>query len=218
MIRRAGLACLVALWPGLAPAHPHVFIDAGMNLIFDAEGRLSAVRVFWAYDEFYSMLLVEDAGLDPDHDGEIEQAALDAFAGTDVDWDAGFPGDLYLTRDADEIALAGPVDHGAHYQDGRIVTFHTRPLETPLTIGTPPVTAKVYDPTFFVAYDVTLPVTVEGTDACTVIRDPADLEEASRILNEKIDAIPDDGGLENDFPAVGEYYADAFRLTCSAGS
>jgi len=228
MIRRAALAQGLqgTFAPGeirrtTQPIQPVNHASDGSTIgiiVFDAEGRLAAVRVFWAYDEFYSMLLIEDAGLDPDHDGEIEQSALDAFAGTDVDWEAGFPGDLYLTHDGAAVALAGPVDHGARYQDGRIITFHTRPLESTLRVDATPLTAKVYDQTFFVAYDVTLPVTLEGADDCTIIRDPADLEEASRILDARIDAMPDDGGLENDFPEVGEYYADAFRLTCSAGS
>ena len=116
-------------------SHPHVFIDAGANLLFDDAGKLAGVRVFWAYDEFYSLLLVEDNGLDADGDGVPEQAALDAYAGKDVDWAAGFPGDLYLKNAGADVALTGPVEHGMRFEDGRVISWHIRPLEARLEVG-----------------------------------------------------------------------------------
>ncbi|MEY8837883.1 DUF1007 family protein, partial [Cribrihabitans sp. XS_ASV171] len=39
------MACL----PVPLAAHPHVFIDTGLELIFDDKGHLTHVRVEWAY-------------------------------------------------------------------------------------------------------------------------------------------------------------------------
>ncbi|WP_424940985.1 DUF1007 family protein [Aliiroseovarius sp. S253] len=196
-------------------SHPHVFIDAGANLIFDDAGQLAAVRVFWAYDEFYSLLLVEDNGLDADGDGIPEQAALDAYAGQDVDWAAGFPGDLYLQNQGADVALARPVEHGMRYEDGRVVSWHIRPLETRVTVGAEPLLAQIYDPTFFVAYDVRLPVTVEGRDSCAVEQMPADLNAAY----DKVESLlygPDSVEYSEDsYPEVGDLFADQLLLTCS---
>lgn len=149
-------------------SHPHVFIDAGANLLFDDAGQLAAVRVFWAYDEFYSLLLVEDNSLDADGDGLPEQAALDADAGLDVDWAAGFPCGLYLKNAGADVALSGPVKHGMRYEDGRVISWHIRPLETRLTVVAEPLLVQAYDPTFFVTYDVRLPVSSQGCEDCSV--------------------------------------------------
>ncbi|SMR84070.1 ABC-type uncharacterized transport system, substrate-binding protein [Aliiroseovarius halocynthiae] len=196
-------------------SHPHVFIDAGANLIFDDAGQLAAVRVFWAYDEFYSMLLIEDNGLDTDGDGTPEQAALDAYAGKDVDWDAGFPGDLYLQNEGADVGLSGPVEHGMRYEEGRVVSWHIRPLKTRLKVGSEPVLAQIYDPTFFVAYDLHLPVTVEGAEACAVEQIPADLGAAY----DKVESLlygPDSAEYSEDsYPEVGHLFADKMLLTCS---
>lgn len=195
--------------------HPHVFIDAGANLIFDDAGHLAAVRVFWAYDEFYSLLLVEDNGLDVDGDGIPEQSALDAYAGQDVDWAAGFPGDLYLQNAGSDVALSAPVEHGMRYDDGRVVSWHIRPLETRLTVGADPLLVQIYDPTFFVAYDVRLPVTVEGREGCAVAHVPADLNAAY----DKVESLlygPDSVEYSEDsYPEVGDLFADQLLLTCS---
>lgn len=65
-----GFALVFALLSGgiSANAHPHVFIDASFALRFDGQGRLMAIRIYWLYDAFYSLSMIEDAQLD--HDGD----------------------------------------------------------------------------------------------------------------------------------------------------
>ena len=78
MFLRSCLAALMILPPAGALAHPHLFIDAGLELVYDDQGALSQVAVEWRYDAFYSLLIVEDLGLDPDGDGILtpqEEAA-----------------------------------------------------------------------------------------------------------------------------------------------
>ena len=57
-------------------AHPHIYIDTDFDLVFDTDGKLAAVRIDWAYDDFYSLLMIEENGLDADGDGTPEQARL----------------------------------------------------------------------------------------------------------------------------------------------
>ena len=93
------VSALAAVFAGGAAAHPHIFIDTAFELLFDEGGALEAVRIDWAYDEFYSLMLIEENDLDADGDSLPEQAALDAYAGQDVDWAAGFPGDFTIAVD-----------------------------------------------------------------------------------------------------------------------
>ncbi len=52
-------------------AHPHIYIDTDFDLVFDTDGKLTAVRIDWAYDDFYSLLMIEENGLDADGDGTV---------------------------------------------------------------------------------------------------------------------------------------------------
>ncbi|HMO72532.1 MAG TPA: DUF1007 family protein, partial [Paracoccaceae bacterium] len=55
------LALTIALFAAApAGAHPHIFIDTGLEVIFDGQGRPAAVRVSWTYDDFYSLLMIVD--------------------------------------------------------------------------------------------------------------------------------------------------------------
>ena len=213
------LAAALALPGGRGAAHPHVFIDAALPLVFDEEGRLAALRIDWTYDAFYSLVMIEDNGLDADGDGTPERARLAAFAGQDVDWAAGFPGDVELEDGGVAVALAGPADHGVRYESGRSVTTHVRPLKAPLEIGGP-VEARVYDPGFFVAYDMPALPDVEGRRDCSVARRAVDADAAYEEYGEKLAAV-DIGGdpfAEVDLGDIGILFADTFEVTCPAPS
>ena len=70
----AGLAALVVPLP--AHAHPHIFIDAAIEVVFAPDGRAEGVRLRWSYDDFFSLTLVAERGLDPDFDGVLTPEEL----------------------------------------------------------------------------------------------------------------------------------------------
>lgn len=212
------LTALTATFAGSAHAHPHVFIDTAFEMLFDEAGALEAVRIDWAYDEFYSLMLIEENGLDADGDGTPEQPALDAYAGLDVDWAAGFPGDFTVALDGTAVDLDGPQTHQARYEGGRFITSHIRPLTTPLDVSKGVVTAVAYDPTYFVAYDVPAAPGLSGRDDCRLDREVADREAAQAEYGEQlaeVDATSDPFEVV-ELPDIGVMFADRFVLTCAA--
>lgn len=213
------LALSLALGGG-ASAHPHIFIDTGFALLFDDDGAIEAVRIEWSYDDFYSLMLIEENGLDADGDGTPEPAALDAYAGQDVDWAAGFPGDFVIALDGQAVSLDPPVLHRARYDSGRIVTSHVRPLTAPLDVTAGVVTARAYDPTYFVAYDVPQAPATDGRDDCRLDREAADREAAEAEYGDQLAAV--DAGSDPfevvELPDIGVMFADRFVLTCAASS
>lgn len=210
------IALLSAAMP--AAAHPHVFIDADAALIFGKSGRLEAVRVTWTYDEFYSLMMIEDARLDADGDGTPDPDRLRAFAGKDVDWMAGFPGHIILEQDGKPVALKGPVAHAARYADGRIVTSHVRPLRQPVAV-TPghALMLRLYDPEYFVAYDTPRDPVTEGRSGCSVVRRlpvSSGQEELLAALQE-LDFQSDSLAIMS-MADVGISFAERFEVTCGA--
>ena len=115
------IACL----PVSLAAHPHVFVDTGLELIFDDEGRLTHVRVEWAYDEFYSLMLLEEMRLDNDMDGVLTEAEEGHLAGFDAEWVEGYNGDLVMRLGGEQLELSGPMEPTATTEQGRIVSTHT---------------------------------------------------------------------------------------------
>ena len=75
-------ALLLALAVVRAEAHPHVFVDAKTELVFDQTGRMEAIRNIWQFDEAFSAYAVE--GLDADSDGKLSDAELKPLADVNV--------------------------------------------------------------------------------------------------------------------------------------
>ncbi|MCS6621564.1 DUF1007 family protein [Roseibacterium beibuensis] len=216
----AGFSALVLslLAPGMALAHPHVFIDAGLVLSRNTDGQVTAVEVTWRYDELYTLILLQDFGLDPDFDGVLTESEIAETLGFDLNWNSGFEGGLELLRDGVELTLGAPEAVSLTLlPEGQIETVHRR-LVSGDPGGAAQLVAGVFDPAFFVAFEATLSSAVmdeTGDEApCEVALVRADLDAAYAGLEA---AIADIGGAvaaEDNFPAVGELFADRLVVTC----
>ena len=214
MLRRAFL--LAVLVPAAALAHPHVFVDATVEAVFDDQGRLTAFRIGWTYDELFSLMLVEESGADPDGDGQVSIDEMQALDGFDMDWGTDFLGDAYVVQGAAAVALApGPQDWKTGWADGRLWSTHTRTLEAPLTPGPEGVTIQIYDPGYYVAYAITGEPEVTGRGDCTATIFVPDLDAAqTQLLDSLKEYVPGDDLEDVVFPNVGADFAEEVRVTC----
>lgn len=213
-MRRFLASLSLVLAPVLASAHPHVFIDTGVELLVDPEGRLTHVRVTWAYDELYSLLVLEDQRLDNDMDGVLSPAEEARLKGFDAQWVEGYDGDLVVVGANGKVALSPPIDATATTEDGRIVTTHLRAVEgAPVRVQD--LSLKAFDPSFYTAYDMTRPVVVTGMTGCELTRFEPDIDAELERMQAFLLTLDVDADLEeNDIPMVGENFATEIRVTC----
>lgn len=214
--------CLAAGLAAPAVAHPHVFIDTGLEIAFDAEGRAAAVQIVWVYDEFYSMLAIADYGLDPDFTGALTEAERAELAAIYSNWQPGYDGDLYPEIAGAALGLSAPFDFFADYREGRIIISHRRRFETPVAPGADPLVLKVYDPTYYTAYTIAAVPQLTGGARCEARVLLPDFSHAEQQLQAMLDELTGgEGGavdLEEDFPAVGAQFAEEVHVTCAAPS
>lgn len=216
-----GGAAIAAIWLALgigpAAAHPHIFIDTGLEIIFDDQGRLTHVRVTWKYDDLYSLLLSEDYNLDPDHDGQITDAERAKLTGFDADWVEGYPGDLEATIDGKALTLSRPMQPTADMIDGRLISTHLREVTGMPLLADHPISFKAFDPSYYTAYDVTLPVTITGRQDCQLRQIAPDIEGQLAIMQAQLLRLDANADLaENDIPMIGGDFATDIRITCPA--
>lgn len=212
------LVCALALAAGPVAAHPHIFIDTELEVIFDAAGQATHVRVTWIYDDFYSLLMIEDRGLDPDGDGTLTPEEHAALQGFDMAWDADFLGDTHVLAGDAAVGLGRPSDWTAAYVDGRIVSTHLRALDRPVAAAEAPLVVQVYDPGYYSAYYITAQPVLTGAPAgCSAQVFEPDRDAADAILQAALDELAGSIDLEMEFPAVGAAYAEEARITCAAG-
>ena len=194
-----------------AQAHPHVFIDTGLEVIFDNQHRATGIRITWSYDDLTSLQIVTDKGLDPDFDGNLTPDETTQLNGFDMHWDAGYPGDTYASVAGQPMLLSGPSDWTVAYNDAKILSTHYRSFATPIEV-TQPLLIQVYDPTLYVSYALKLGTTLTKAPDCTARTLLPDLDSARAKLDAAIAALPQDA--EAAYPELGADFAEAMEVTC----
>ncbi len=205
---------LTCCLPIPALAHPHVFIDTGLEFIVDEAGNLTHVRVTWAYDEFYSLLVLEDLKLDQDADGVLTESEEAFLTGFDAQWIEGYNGDLVVTAGGAPVKLSGPLEPHATAENGRVVTTHLRQVEGG-AVPADALSAKPFDETYYTAYEVNRPVTVSGPSTCFIERIDPDIDGQLAQMRAFLLTLDADYDLEeNDIPLVGENFATEILVSC----
>jgi ABC-type uncharacterized transport system substrate-binding protein len=198
--------------PQAASAHPHVFIDGGVDFVMDASGDLAALRITWIYDPLASLFLLEDLGIASLDDSDLTPDLRARLAAAQTDWIEGYDGDSYLWHDGARVPLSGPADAAARIEDGRVVYTFLRELGAPLRPGAD-TTVEIYDPTYYTAYAVTREPAIEGpSEGCAAEIEPFEPTPLLARLQENLAAIPADGTPED--PQIGARFAEKVHLRC----
>ena len=141
-------------WTGVAltapaNAHPHVLVDAKSEILFDAEGRMSAVRHAWQFDAAFSSYAMQ--GLDTNNDGQMSEEELRPLAKVNVESLQEFDFFTYLTVDDKELKFTPPAEYWLELRGDQLTLFYSLPLKEPIKVGKK-TTLEVYDPEYFVAF------------------------------------------------------------------
>lgn len=201
------LALSLCALPLAAPAHPHVWVDVALQIQADDQGNVTGVTVGWSYDDFFSLLILEDMGLDPEADGVLTEDELAQLKGFDlVEWPEGFEGDVYLRAPDGGVALSLPEPLSVRMEAGRIIATHYRAV-TPVPLDG--LEVRTFDPTYFVDYrlaGLSLPA------GCTAKVEEADEAAANAAVEEMTGQRTEDifESVE-----IGHLYADSAVISCA---
>lgn len=137
-----------------AAAHPHVWIDSRSEILFDADGAVSAVRQSWTFDEMYTAFAIQ--GLDADGDGIYSRAELQPIADANIEELYQYEYFTFLSRgDGTEAdAFAPPVDYWLEHDGDHLTMVFTLPLAVPVDPRTQATAIRVYDPAYFIGFAI----------------------------------------------------------------
>lgn len=152
-LARIGLIAIaiaaLAASAGSAWAHPHVFVNGRAEIIFDGQGRMTAVRNIWEFDRAFSAFASQ--GLDKNGDGKLSAEELAPLAKTNVESLKHYGFFTVLSVGQKHLKLKFPDQYFLRTKAGQLTLLFQLPLETPTAPG-PSTTLEVYDPEYFVAF------------------------------------------------------------------
>lgn len=200
--------------PQSLAAHPHIFVETQEVIVFDRPGHVVGVHLRWRYDAFFTLLVLEDIGIDKDGDGVLtaeEQALLTRRV---TDWPPEFTGDLVVELGGQPLGLGAPQQHRVEIIDGEMVETMVRPLMRSVEVDAPLV-IRNFDPNYYTAYEVVAPLRMQGGEGCEIAFERADIAKANDEVEELLfGRTAASFGPEEYFPAVGASFADKVTVTC----
>jgi ABC-type uncharacterized transport system substrate-binding protein len=155
------LLTVLAVLP--AAAHPHVFVDARTQVVFDDKGEIVAIRQIWRFDDAFSAFASQ--GLDRDGDGILTVEELQPLAKVNVDSLKDYDYFTFLRVGGKRFGFKIPTEYWLQSADGFLTLFFTLNLIQPVKPDAKGITVDVFDPGYFVDYQM-------------VEKDPVVLEKA----------------------------------------
>jgi ABC-type uncharacterized transport system substrate-binding protein len=149
------LAALALLASGGAPqpanAHPHVFVTAKAEVVYEG-GQIAAIANHWTFDEFYTAMAIQ--GLDTNNDGIYAREELAELAKVNMEGLKEFDFFTFAKLGKADAKFAAPLDPWLEHKDG-VLTLHFKlPLKEPVLVDATGFSFSVYDPSFFIAFEL----------------------------------------------------------------
>jgi ABC-type uncharacterized transport system substrate-binding protein len=187
-----GLAGL-GLSPAPAFAHPHVWVVAHAEILFAPDGKVAAIRHVWTFDEMYSAFATQGLGKDGKPPTREELAPL---AKTNVESLAEFQYFTAAKTGQKFYEFSAPTDYDLEADEKKQVTLRfTLPLKTPVS-AQKPFTLLVYDPTYFVDFELAKdnPVALKnapaGCSLTTLKPDPLNASDKGKLDESFFTGLP----------------------------
>ena len=134
-----------------AQAHPHVWVTVESTLLYE-RGSFTGLHHKWTFDEFYSAMAVE--GLDTNKDGKYDREELAELAKVNVTSLKDFGYFTFPKLAGQAVKIADPTEYWLEYKDGILSLYFTAPFATPVLPEAKGFAFAVYDPSFFIAFDL----------------------------------------------------------------
>jgi ABC-type uncharacterized transport system substrate-binding protein len=142
-------ACALLCTVVTANAHPHVWVTTQSEVVFAANGAVTAVRHAWTFDEMFSAFATQ--GLDKDNDGKLTREELAELAKVNVTSLKEFDFFSFGRSGERRFEFGDPDDYWLEAGTDNVLTLHfTLPLKTPVSKAS--FSLEIYDPTYFVAF------------------------------------------------------------------
>ncbi|HEY7763613.1 MAG TPA: DUF1007 family protein, partial [Aestuariivirgaceae bacterium] len=145
------LFAALALLAAPAAAHPHVWIEAKSAVVFDAQGRITAIDHEWTMDEMYTETAVD--GLDRNSDGVYSQGELEALTKENIDSLKEYDYFTAFTTGGVKSAFGDVAQASQVWSNKRLKLSFRLPLREPVDPRSSAVAYRVYDPGFFISIE-----------------------------------------------------------------
>ena len=195
----------------LPNAHPHVFIEANMELVINDKNQFTELRHVWRFDELFSSTLIFD--FDADASGDLDEKEIKEITTTIQKSIAEYDFYTALRSGKDVINFYEPEKLDAYMEDGQMIMFFSIEPENPHDFSKAPLRISASDTSYYVAFEFSEKniILKENSEACKTKVTVPDYDELyasnSDTLSEAYFSNPEN-------PELGDEFFSWAEITC----
>lgn len=140
------IAAFALVLAAAAQAHPHVWVTIKGDVVFAPDGKVTALRYVWTFDDMYSAFATQ--GLDKNNDGQFSRDELEELAEVNVTSLEEFNYFTVAKNGGDTLAFGKPKDYWLQMDKDILALHFTLPLLN--AVAQKDFTVDIFDPSFFV--------------------------------------------------------------------
>ena len=194
-------------------AHPHVFVDGGVDFLFDDQGALTALAVTWKYDLFETLYVLSALGILPETDGTLRPEDRAKLIRNESAWPDEFEGAAHLKVGGQSQQLSRPKSMKVELDGDRLVLRFLRDLIKPVRLEGRGAEVAFYEATYYYAFAVTeQPKMVQAQGDCSIGVLPFEASTQLAALQVTLSALGREEVPED--TDVGAMFADRVVLDC----
>jgi ABC-type uncharacterized transport system substrate-binding protein len=194
-------------------AHPHIFIDGGVDFHLDGNGMLHKVEVTWIYDKFETLYILSSQGISPTKDGRLSSNDLSVLTSLYENWPPDFDGSVHLKYLEQNIDLNWPQNASVTYSENRLKIKFERTLKTKLLLTNTPLDIGFYEHTYFFDFSITSPPEIIGNiENCSATLIPFEINPQSTDILRELSYLSREETPKD--TQIGAKLADRIHLIC----
>ena len=140
------ILCLLLI-PGSVFAHPHVFIDNTITIVFDQKG-LAGIKAKWVFDEMFSSMIIHD--YDGNKDGAFNVAEIKKIKNGAFSNLKNFHYFTYIKIDGKKFEVKFVRDFSSSLDNNRVIYTFFIPCHVLASSSQKEIKISIYDNTYYV--------------------------------------------------------------------
>jgi ABC-type uncharacterized transport system substrate-binding protein len=137
----------------LPNAHPHVFVEANMELVINDKKQFTELRHVWRFDELFSASLIID--FDTNGDNKLDETEMAEITKTVHSSIGEYDFYTALRAGTKVINFYEPEKLSAYMKNGQMIMFFSVEPENPHDFSAAPLRISASDTSYYVAFEFT---------------------------------------------------------------
>ncbi|WFR94622.1 DUF1007 family protein [Rhizobium tumorigenes] len=145
------LAAMLLMAPAAAFAHPHIFVQARLEVVAGDDGNVKELQNVWRFDEVFSSSVLMD--FDKNANLKLDPDELTAVGATVRDSLADYDYYVNMSLNGKAIKVNKPDVIHVDYKDGQLLMFFKVSPAEPMPMKGNRLSFGIYDPTLYTSID-----------------------------------------------------------------